>query len=111
MCVNCASTVLCGWVPVMALFYSTNSRYYNPENRFINADGLIGETGDILGHNMYAYCRNNPVMYYDPSGYFFEEIGDWFNDRLDDLTDWLNEKPRNVNDSSSLGFGLRYLVG
>jgi hypothetical protein len=37
--------------------------------RFINADGLIGQTGDILGHNLYAYTQNNPVMYYDPTGY------------------------------------------
>lgn len=36
--------------------------------RFINADGLIGQKGDILGHNLYAYVQNNPVMYYDPSG-------------------------------------------
>jgi uncharacterized protein RhaS with RHS repeats len=51
--------------------YYLNSRYYNPEiGRFINADGLIGQTGDILGHNMYAYCQNNPVMMVDSSGYW-----------------------------------------
>ncbi|QVK19577.1 RHS repeat-associated core domain-containing protein [Mycoplasmatota bacterium] len=52
-------------------WYYLQSRYYNPEiGRFINADGLIGETGDILGHNMYAYTQNNPVMMVDPSGEF-----------------------------------------
>jgi hypothetical protein len=30
---------------------------------------MIGETGEILSHNMYAYCLNNPVMMVDPSGY------------------------------------------
>ncbi len=28
----------------------------------------MGEQGDILGHNMYAYTQNNPVMYHDPDG-------------------------------------------
>ena len=57
--------------------YYLNSRYYNPEiGRFINADGLIGETGDILSHNMYAYTKNNPVMMVDPSGYAPEWIKD-----------------------------------
>ncbi len=51
-------------------WYYLNSRYYNPEiSRFINADGLLGNMGDLLSHNMYAYCQNNPVMMVDPSGY------------------------------------------
>jgi RHS repeat-associated protein len=50
-------------------YYYLNSRYYNPEiGRFINADGMLGEMGDIPSTNMYAYCANNPVMYIDPSG-------------------------------------------
>ena len=51
--------------------YYLNSRYYNPEiSRFINADGLLGEIGNIQSTNMYAYCANNPVMYSDISGEF-----------------------------------------
>ena len=42
--------------------------------RFINADGLIGPQGDVLNHNMYAYCQNNPVMYVDPDGEFLVSI-------------------------------------
>ncbi|HSQ88799.1 RHS repeat-associated core domain-containing protein, partial [Romboutsia sp.] len=42
--------------------YYLQSRYYNPEwGRFINADSLVGETGELLSHNMFAYCANDPV--------------------------------------------------
>ncbi|HCZ23395.1 MAG TPA: hypothetical protein DHV05_00840, partial [Acholeplasmataceae bacterium] len=42
-------------------FYYLNSRYYNPViGRFISSDGLLGKQGDTIGHNMYAYCANNP---------------------------------------------------
>lgn len=42
--------------------YYLQSRYYKPEwGRFINADALIAQTGELLGHNMVAYTRNNPV--------------------------------------------------
>jgi len=52
-------------------FYYLESRYYDPAiRRFINADGYLNANGDILGFNMYAYCGNNPVMGYDPTGAF-----------------------------------------
>ena len=48
-------------------YYYLNSRYYSPEwQRFLNADSII--TGSLLGTNMYSYCGNNPVNYYDPDG-------------------------------------------
>ncbi len=35
----------------------------NPQiGRFINSDGLPVEQSNILGHNMYAYTQNNPVV-------------------------------------------------
>lgn len=50
--------------------YYLQSRYYNAEwGRFINGDALIGETGEIFSHNMFAYCINNPINYSDPSGF------------------------------------------
>ena len=50
--------------------YYLNSRYYNPEwGRFLNADGIIFDIGaNILGHNLYAYCANNPVNGIDYNG-------------------------------------------
>ena len=52
-------------------FYYLNSRYYDPSvGRFLNADGYINANGDLIGFNMFAYCSNNPVMGYDPTGEF-----------------------------------------
>lgn len=43
---------------------------YNPEwERFINADGLIGQAGELLAHNLFMYCKNNPVLLKDESGF------------------------------------------
>ena len=51
--------------------YYLQSRYYNPAiGRFINADGYIATGHGFAGFNMFAYCSNNPVMLYDPSGGF-----------------------------------------
>jgi RHS repeat-associated protein len=52
------------------LFYVA-SRYYDPSTgRFLNADSVAGSVGDLLGANVFAYCRNNPVMMIDPSGHW-----------------------------------------
>ena len=53
--------------------YYLQSRYYDPEiGRFINADdpGYLGADGTVISYNLFAYCSNNPVMGYDPSGCF-----------------------------------------
>ena len=49
--------------------YYLQSRYYNPEwGRFINFDNYGGQVGELLSHNGYAYCKNNPVNMIDESG-------------------------------------------
>ena len=49
--------------------YYLQSRYYNPEwGRFINTDSELGNTGELLGHNIFAYCKNNSVNLEDPMG-------------------------------------------
>ena len=45
--------------------YYLRARYYNPVvGRFLQEDSYRGD-----GLNLYAYCANNPVVYYDPSGH------------------------------------------
>lgn len=45
--------------------YYLRARYYDPLlGRFMQEDVYQGD-----GLNLYAYCHNNPVKYYDPSGY------------------------------------------
>ena len=49
--------------------YYLRSRYYNPAwGRFVNADTLLGSPDELLTHNIFAYCENKVVSYYDNSG-------------------------------------------
>ena len=51
--------------------YYLRARYYNPVvGRFLQEDTYRGD-----GLNLYAYCANNPVVYYDPSGYAADGCG------------------------------------
>ena len=53
------------------LYYLQN-RYYDPAvGRFINADSYASTGQSMIGHNMYAYCNNNPFCNVDASGTFF----------------------------------------
>ena len=50
-------------------FYYLQSRYYDPATRrFINADDYASTGQGLLGTNMFAYCRNSPVIRIDLHG-------------------------------------------
>ncbi len=57
-------------------YYYLNSRYYDPvTGRFLNPEpnvdiGGFDSGAGLLGYNVYAYCKNNPVMYKDENGEF-----------------------------------------
>ena len=58
-------------------WYYLQSRYYDPEvGRFLSADVLLSTGQGVLGHNMFAYCRNNPISRVDALGKTDENIGD-----------------------------------
>jgi len=53
-------------------FYFYESRYYDPWfGWFISPDTLVQDLHDPQSLNRYAYARNNPMYYTDPSGHFF----------------------------------------
>ena len=56
--------------------YWLTTRYYDPKvGRFISPDHYSYlDYQKLHGLNLYAYSKNNPVMYYDPSGHFLMGI-------------------------------------
>lgn len=57
--------------PVETELYYCNSRYYSPELcRWISPDDISYlDPESVNGLNLYCYCYNNPISYYDPSGH------------------------------------------
>ena len=54
--------------------YYYSARYYDAHlGRFISADSIVQAPLDPQSLNRYSYCRNNPLVYSDPSGNFW-----WF---------------------------------
>ncbi len=66
------------------------ARYYNPTiGRFISRDSYAGRKSDPLSLNLYTYCHNNPIIYFDPSGHikcpkWVKSVGNWFEEGVDD---------------------------
>ena len=59
--------------------YYCNARYYNSELcRWMSLDSIDYAKPDRLnGCNLYAYCNNNPAMFVDPSGHFWDYVLDF----------------------------------
>ena len=77
-------------------FYYLQSRYYDPENhRFINADVYTStDSSDAIACNMFAYCRNNPVIAADENGEWLNIIiGAFVGAVVNTVTAIIREKP------------------
>ncbi len=50
--------------------YNYDARLYDPiVGRFVSADTVVPKLYDPQTIDRYAYCRNNPIIYNDPSGH------------------------------------------
>jgi len=54
------------------------ARYYNADKgRFFQEDTYLGDITDPLTLNRYAYTKNSPLNYVDPSGHKISSLGDF----------------------------------
>lgn len=57
--------------------YYLNARMYDPKiARFLQEDTYRGNSNDPLSLNLYTYCANNPMVYYDPTGHNLASLWD-----------------------------------
>ena len=63
-----------------------NARVYDPgTGRFLSSDPVVQSLHDGQAHNRYAYARNNPLRYVDPSGHSFLSAAlGWLKDNVVD---------------------------
>lgn len=55
--------------------YYLNARMYDPKiARFLQEDTYRGDPNDPLSLNLYTYVKNNPLIYYDPTGHLEAKI-------------------------------------
>mgnify|MGYP003374946628 FL=1 len=75
--------------PVSQQYY-LRARFYNPViARFTQEDTYRGD-----GLNLYAYCRNNPVYYVDPSGHFCDPAAQKIMEKLGNHQATRNEQKK-----------------
>ena len=77
------------------------ARYYQASiGRFISRDSYTGKNSDPLSLNLYTYCRNNPIFYFDPFGHSYSNGK---KDYVRDIIDSGAEKTREKNKTTITG--------
>jgi RHS repeat-associated protein len=65
-------------IPAVGLV-NMNGRLYDPSiGRFLSPDPSVQFASDLQSYNRYSYVGNNPLRYSDPTGYFWSQIGGFF---------------------------------
>ena len=53
--------------------YYAKARYYDAgTGRFVSEDSYKGNQNESQSLNVYTYCTNSPITYYDLSGYILQ---------------------------------------
>ena len=80
-------------------YYYLQSRMYDPsEGRFIQEDTFRGKSEDPLSLNLYTYCANNPIVYDDQNGHWFEWVGKAWNGAKS-VYNYIDESMENSDDN------------
>lgn len=90
--------------------YYLNSRMYDPTTaRFLQEDTYTGEIDDPLSLNLYTYCANNPLMYFDLTGNVYIQIspGVW-RDVTFSSSSW--DYYKNMDSNSQQKYLNRYVI-
>ncbi len=56
------------------LYYLKSRDYSSFTSRFINLDSLVDLRKGFMRNNMFAYGRNNPITFIDPTGHSFQDL-------------------------------------
>ena len=90
-------------------FYYCRTRYYNPYwGRWLTADEIAYlEPRNINGLNLFAYCGNNPIAGYDPSGTY--SFWDYLGERITNW--WIDLKKEVINTGNWLYKNILQPVG
>ena len=80
--------------------YYLQSRYYDAKIcRFISADSYISTGQGMISFNMFAYCNNNPVNYYDPCGDNLIELINEIIEKIKRFLNWAtNASPEEIRE-------------